>query len=157
SGTWTAVDLETDQNLYAFASVAANDIWLVGAHDTLVHYDGSTWEQVKYLDTDKDTILYDVCGISGNDFRAFGSKVAFNYDGTEWKEAYLPLYARDAWCTNAQNIWVVDGSDGVLFNGREWLSLSRIVGFPQWEPYAVWGTGVDDIWVLCRHTIVHHP
>ncbi len=44
---WQAVEVPTQEHLYAVAGSSSSDVWAVGDKGVVLHYDGTTWSRVK--------------------------------------------------------------------------------------------------------------
>lgn len=79
--TYPEADIENW--LYSVWGSSATDVWAVGQHGAVLHYNGSEWK-LQQLDV---KALSDVWGTAANDVYTCGSGGAiFNYNGTSWSK-----------------------------------------------------------------------
>ena len=144
-----------------------NDIWCaadgelfsVGSHGSVYHYDGSDWHFSKL---GADARFLAVWGSSARDVYAAGERgVCFHFDGSEWSELDMGnttyFNIQDIWGSSADNVYLV-GTDGTVkrYDGQLWEQLDPFTDI-HWNGtyYAVWGSGPDDVYVggcaMLRH------
>lgn len=82
-GTWTSQESPVSESLHGVSGSAANDVWAVGKDGTVVHYDGSDWNEVEESPTSQT--LWSVWAASGTAIYAVGNGgEAWRYDGSNW-------------------------------------------------------------------------
>ena len=69
-----------DVNLSALSGTAANDVWAVGLHDAILHWDGHAWERSH---VDSDTTLLSIWAAAPDDAWAVGGEL-LHWDGERW-------------------------------------------------------------------------
>ena len=97
--------LETaSPNLWAVAGAAHDDIWAVGDHGEILHYDGVSWEQQEtILDGNFNFRSITVAGdhvFAG----AYGFRIG-HFDGVSWTGQYLSELS------NVNALWAADSAD----------------------------------------------
>ncbi|WP_428266301.1 hypothetical protein [Haliangium sp.] len=153
--TWSRLDHGLDIPLLNWAhGFGPDDITIVGADGTAIHWDGATWE-IQATPTDQD--LWGVWGASPDDLwavggngRMAGQATMLHFDGQAWTEAEVPPIQRanvyaffKVWGTGADNVLVV-GQRGVVlrYDGQTWTEELAGVGA---DLISLWGTGPDRI------------
>lgn len=104
----------------------ANDIWAVGRHGTILHWDGAAWSR-----TPSPTTL-DLVAVSGtgtHDVWAAGAcGTVLHWDGTDWSlttlASELAPNARQLWARAPDEVWVLGSQTLLRFEGRCWTDLS---------------------------------
>ena len=56
---WSPIEVPTRQDLVGVWGRAAHDVWLVGHHGTIVHFDGLAW---RWRDSGTDELLHAIWG-----------------------------------------------------------------------------------------------
>ncbi len=153
-----------------------NDVWVVGAAGTALHWDGSAWTTMTVGTTQS---LYAVWGSGPNDVWAVSTPGAiFHTNGfvggtAQWSRATniadavvdtasLGKLSRAIWGTSASDVWV--GGDRFERKGSTamwggWRTSAidgggAADGGMTWTPAstyfitAIWGSGPEDIWVV---------
>jgi len=124
-------------------AVAADDVWAVGEHGVIIHFDGEGWTAA---DSPVETHLQGVQGAASDNIWAVGDGgVTLHYAGSEWEVVTsgveTDLYA--VWTVDGHQAWAVGASGEIL----RWKS-------GVWEPetpitlnhlFAVTGTAEDDV------------
>lgn len=133
-----------------------NDVFHVGLHGTIYHFDGSVWSPMK-SGTVQD--LYSVWGRGNDDVFVVGSNgTILHYDGKTWQQmdsgTTLPLLA--IW-GNDSNDMVAVGYGGTVLRFAEG-SWSPMNAGTQDELGCVWGSSGSDIFVgsFSSGTILHY-
>lgn len=132
--------------MYAFWGSGPDDVWAVG--DTIQHWDGSCWTQVLVPPSQ----LRAVWGTSPTEVWAGGFDGVFlRWDGNSWQQqdpgtSHGVLHI---WAAAPDELWIATNDLGVVGEG----SVSRWNGHTWTEmlsgrPYALWGSGPDDVWVI---------
>ncbi len=169
---WCPVNTNHDVRL-GLSSVwgsGPNDVWVVGAAGSVLHWDGSAWTSAS-VGTNQS--LYAVWGSGPNDVWAVSSpSVIFHTTGfangaAEWSRAMgvadslvdvgaFGKFVRTIWGTSSNDVWV--GGDpfarkGSYLQWGGWRS-SVVDGGAAWVPAssntitAIWGSGPEDVWVV---------
>lgn len=132
-----------------------NDVWAVGPHGAIAHYDGKTW-------TEKDPIttksLVGVSGSGPDDVWAVGQDgITLHYDGKAWKVDDAGTEGRDlmsVWSVSKNEAWAsgIDDNVGIMrhyHDGKEWEMLHIGPANSLWRTYVssptdVWMAGAGD-------------
>jgi hypothetical protein len=169
---WCPVTTTHDERL-GLSSVwgsGPNDVWVVGAAGSVLHWDGSSWSSASVGTTQS---LYAVWGSGPNDVWAVSSPSAifhttgFANGAAEWSRATdiadsvldvgsVGKPVRTIWGTSPSDVWV--GGDPFVRRGSSaswggWRS-SVVDGGAAWTQAssspitAIWGSGPGDIWVV---------
>jgi len=82
--SWTTMDSGTTEVLHSNWESSGNDVFAVGLNGTILHYDGSSWNNRLPLSASKnnkfgDAHIRDIWGISSIDFYAGGTGVYHNF------------------------------------------------------------------------------
>lgn len=153
--TWSEVDLGLEVPLLNWVfGFADDDITVVGREGTVLHFDGTEWQQ-QPTPTVED--LWGVWGSSpsnlwavGGRGRAEGQATILRYDGNTWTAVEVPSLQRPnvfaffkVWGTGPDNVVIV-GQRGVVlrWNGNE--LVEELAGASD-DLVSVWGTGPDNI------------
>jgi hypothetical protein len=110
---------------YRVTNVWANsfdDIFVGGHPDTVLHYNGASWE---YHDIPVHDV-YDLWGSGANDVWAVGRREVAHYDGDAWIEVSPEISGSwyYVWGTGPNDVYVY-GSDALLrYDGTQWEDLS---------------------------------
>ena len=70
---WTTREAPTRQNLLALWGAGRDDVWAVGQHGTILHFDGERW---RWRDSGTDELLHGVWGTGA------GAVVVVGHGGT---------------------------------------------------------------------------
>ncbi len=117
---WTNVDLPTlsHANVTALFKVwgsGPDDVYAVGQHGTMLHWDGSTWSDI-LVGAEDD--LISIWGTGPNDIVAVGGRsngIVARFDGTEWHSQFLtPMPGLNGVWMGHQGIAHVVGLHGTL-------------------------------------------
>lgn len=127
AGEWTRDrGSPTFNNLNAVSALSANDAWAVGANNTALHWNGSTWQTVPaVLDSD----YQDVQMLASNDVYAVGRNAVAHWDGTSWTRVALPPTTLNGiHMTSPGEGWAV-GDDGAIWRGTggSWAPFSTTI------------------------------
>ena len=135
----------------AIGGSAPNDVWAVGAHGLLAHFDGHTWFQVPSGDA-ADASLMAVWAsgpcdawASGLGSQANGAKSAvFHWDGATWSNVPIP-----GALGSVLTIWGSGPAD-VYFGAATLLHFDgkSVTDTGQPGAYQLWGSSVHDVWAL---------
>lgn len=152
---------------------SANDVWVVGAFGSVLHWDGKAWASVPApthvsLRAIWGTGPGDVWAVSSPDaiFRSTG----FSNGTTQWTVATpvkdmtgeTPAVVNTVWSSAPGDVWVGGEATGVIRDDNYWWESGwRTVvkdGAPAWahgvdaNTYSIvrgiWGTGADDVWIV---------
>ena len=149
--TWKT-DNPADQDLNAIWGSTDEDIYAAGASNTLIHFDGSSWEQVLQIKNSTPTIdLMSVWGAPPVPVLCAGKQgIIFLNDGMRWLKftlAKLTLSDINAiWGSSKTNIYAVGSLGTILsFNGTSWNLVTPAITSA--DLYCIWGSSADDIFV----------
>lgn len=123
------------ETLRAAWAASASDVWLVGEHGSLLHYDGAGFVS---HNLPQHTALRDVHGSASDDVWAVGDRgLVFHFDGQQWKSEDLSMLIGGAaeltsgglfaiFASSPSSVWAV-GSSGVSalilhYDGKSWSS-----------------------------------
>ncbi|MCP4137874.1 MAG: hypothetical protein GY754_43330 [bacterium] len=130
----------TSNSLSGIWGSADNNIYAVGSYNTMLHYNGSTWQAAAHPDVSH---FEAIAGKNASDIYAMSSNTLLHFDGTSWTEVALDFedvvsfgfismwVSQDPNTVNVQIIVKYTGSDnqsrnGVLqFNGTSWDLLEN--------------------------------
>lgn len=133
---------------------SANEVFAVGAEETILHFDGAIWSSKQT--SPAGVILRDVWGSSGTNVIAVGdSGKIFRYDGSDWKQE------ASGTTVNLHGIWVTSGGlafavgdvdtnipyEAVIlyYNGTSWVTMVSGLSIPL---KAVWGISPDNVFAV---------
>jgi hypothetical protein len=149
--SWKA-DTLVDQDLNAIWGSTDGDIYAAGASNTLLHYDGSSWEQI--LQIKNSTPLVDLMSLWGAPpvpvLCAGEQGIIFLDDGMRWLKFTLTrLTLSDInalWGSSSTNIYAVGSLGTILsFNGTSWNIVTPAI--TSLGLYSIWGSSADNIFV----------
>lgn len=134
---------------------SGSDIWAVGTHNTLVHFDGTRWARTVL---DPATHLYGVWGSSPDDVFAVGERV-WRFDGSAWTEMEFPRMDWDSWPRRVMDVWGTSSTDvfGVgwagfyHYDGTAWTRMPTPFDDPDGGIHplaAVTGTSSTDVFAV---------
>ena len=136
--------------LLAALAIARDDVWAVGEHGTILHFDGIAWRPVASPTT------FDLRGLwaaSARDLWAVGSDgnrpVILRGDGTTWRTVVMPALEYPApaydgvWGSGPDDVWIV-GHGGQILHW-DGTALREVPSGVNEYLHGVWGTGPDDV------------
>jgi hypothetical protein len=137
-----------DQDLNAIWGFTGEDIYAAGANNTLLHYDGSSWEQVSQFKAGTTSLL-SLWGVPPVPIIATDDLGdIFLNDGLRWVK-YPPIRIGNLnalWGSATTNIYAVGSSGTILsFNGASWRLISPAI--TSVDLYSIWGSSADNILV----------
>jgi hypothetical protein len=147
--SWKAATL-VNQDLNAVWGTTDGDIYAAGTSNTLLHYDGGSWEQISQIKNSTPSIdLMSLWGAPPVPVVCGGKQgIFFLDDGMRWLKFTLTSTALSdnnaLWGLSATNIYAV-GSSGVIrfFNGTSWNSVTSTI--TSLNLYCIWGSSADNI------------
>lgn len=85
---WKQNPIGTFNDLYGVVQLAANNAWIVGENDTLLHWDGSSWSASLHPQV---TQLNAIAAVSEDDIWVVGDGgVILHWDGSAWSKVTSP-------------------------------------------------------------------
>lgn len=151
-----------------------NDVWAVGAHGTVTHWDGKQWATGKVA---TDWSLRAVWGSGPNDVWAMSAQdqifrtTGFANGAATWRTVTPvtdepvepPAFLGAIWGTSSSDVWIggkilyIQRDDG-QFGEVAWRSVATDGGGTAWAPglqdytfdmvQGIWGSGPDDVWMV---------
>jgi hypothetical protein len=144
---WTTLSVPAPAQMARALGVwgsAADDVWIVGEADHVLHFDGKRLEAVPL--PGGTVQLGAVSGTGRNDVWAVGQR-AFHWDGAAWTEVSIPgpdfqQIFRDVWAVAPNDVFVVNGLDVSHFDGTAWTTTRAVTESVAFL-LAVWSSGAD--------------
>jgi cysteine-rich repeat protein len=146
----------TTVNLFAVGGSAADDVWVVGAAGTILHWDGSAWSPMSGGGT---AALNGVWAASRTDAWAVGNAGAIRrWDGASWTDDRLASVTANllaVWGALADDVWAVAGDATIIHRtDAAWESVPSgttralngvggVAGGPVW---AAGNRGIIQLW-----------
>ena len=162
--TWTSVStgLGGAQTLNGVWALSATNVWAVGNHGVIIHYDGTRWSLVPSGTTQNLTAI---SGLSASQIWAVGQHKGPNetilaYNGTAWAGAGVTnRQAQDLFGVSAvsnsgvTSVYAV-GQNGIVYfyTGTSWaLQLAGNVAHTNFRGTETTGTGIGQAWAVGDH------
>src|SRR6478609_8780926 len=123
---WGATQFDDSLTLRAIWGSSKHDVYVVGANNTLQHYDGASWSQV-HLTLGAAIDFTSVHGTSAKDVWVVGlSRAALHYDGGAWVTMTPPTMDvfRSVW-SSAEDVWVLGDATLNHFDRQSWSTVPR--------------------------------
>lgn len=146
--TWKT-DTLVGEDFNAIWGSTDEDIFVAGTRNTLLYYNGSSWELVSQIKN--STPLVDLMSLWGAPpvpvLCAGEQGVLFFNDGMRWLNFSLTLSDINAlWGSSPTNVYAA-GSYGTIlsFNGTSWSLVTPAI--TSVDLYCIWGSSADDILV----------
>ena len=132
----------------------SDDVWIVGAHATVLHWDGSALALVEEAQrlaggAASSAAMRCVWGTADGELWIGGDADSqlLHFDGTAWSTVRLPMTTARAtalWGSGPGDVWVAGLSSGLAhWNGNAWTAVRGAFD----ETFAITGTAADDVWV----------
>ena len=148
------------------AGTSGSDVWAIGARESypnsdwddgmIVHYDGTglTHQYGKRHDRYAGiwAIAPDDVWVVGTHADPLGDyyAIVLHYDGSAWSRSELPSSGlRDVWGSSSNDVYAVEPSALLHFDGTSWSKISDQGGD------RVWGTSRNDVFILRANEILH--
>jgi hypothetical protein len=137
----------------------ADDLWVVGPRDQMIHWDGSTWSTVDVTTNALNRILT-IWGSAPDDIWAGGDIVGavLHWDGSSWASVNTPsLYSSypqfvvlSIWGFSANDVWAVGEFGKVMhWDGVAWTAHDlRALVSANASFFGVWGAAPNDVWAV---------
>lgn len=136
SGGWNPVNGPQPHELAAVAALSPTNIWAVGYEETLMHYDGVTWQAETFtsLPTDiNNRAFYAITFLNDTDGWIVGSDLMIRWNGSSWQEVDNGTEEYQSYrgvaAVSSNDVWVVGelsgGSGSVIrhWNGTTWSDI----------------------------------
>ena len=153
--SWTLEVLIDDNPPSAIFGGSSTDIWMVGRHGQLRHYDGTTATEVS-RDLLSGSVESGVWVNATDDVWLVGNNRALHFDGVDWTGQ--PIVGDDPtaiWSTGPDHAVVV-GESGLTarWDGASWTVDAAITAE---DLAAVWGSSASDVFAVgAGGTILHY-
>ncbi|MEW6141817.1 MAG: C1 family peptidase [Chloroflexota bacterium] len=141
--------------LQAVWGSSSSNVFAVGQHGTIVHYNGTAWSAMT-----SGTIadLTGVWGSSASDVFAVGSGgTILHYDGTAWSAmtSGTTQNLNGIWGSSSTNVFAV-GNGGVIlrYNGTSWTTMTS--GAIWYDFNSVWGSSASDVFAVGYSGKIYH-
>jgi len=141
---WSSIPMDTLRGVWG---TSASDVWAVGYHGALKHFNGTSWTSFTSGTTEP---LIGVWGTSPSNVWIVGglNGTILHYDGASWSSAFErgqrgALFG--VWGGSASDVWVVGNVDSVFhYNGTTWSNVATITPII----FGMWGNTASDIWAV---------
>jgi len=159
---WVMSDFPDNITVYSLWCAAEDDIFLAADLGAIYRYNGESWNRMVSNTTKR---LRDIWGTSSNDIYSVGENgTILHYDGAVWSVVTPPANTptlQAVWGTSSNNVYAVGGpsatdAPGLLpvilhYDGVNWTSTVA-----SQKLYGLWGSGVDDIFILGEYGLMLH-
>lgn len=145
-GTWdTATQLRpgSDADLHGIHGSANDDMWVVGADGTALHFDGWGWSS-SALPTTASLMDVFVAERNSTTWAVTDAGEVLHTDGLGWSTVHDGGGSLHGVWGTGDHVWAV-GTSVVTFDGTVWEEARPLDG-ATW--YDVSGTGPDDVWIV---------
>jgi hypothetical protein len=124
-----------------------SDVFAVGYHDSILHFDGSGWTSFGF---EGYPSLSDVHGVGPNEVYAVGPRTPLlKYDGNQWTSIELPEQLSgfsSVWAAASDDVYLLYSLGGIAhYNGTGFELLNSSTGQ---QLIAAWGESPDDIFAV---------
>jgi hypothetical protein len=144
----------------------ANDVWVVGRHGHIHHFDGKSLKPVR-VPAQVAPDLRGVWGSGPKDAWAVGDQMTIlHFNGATWEPTPLSkdgsLKLNDVWGSGANDVWAVGARGTVLhFDGRSWQSDQVPIAKDERDGdrpdfLGVWAGSPRDVWVVGGENSILH-
>jgi hypothetical protein len=141
---WSSIPTDTLRGVWG---TSASDVWAVGYHGALKHFNGTSWTNFTSGTTDP---LVAVWGTSPSNVWTVGgfNGTILHYNGASWSSAFehgQPGLLFGVWGGSPSDLWVVGNIDSVFhYNGTTWSNVAVITPII----FGMWGNTASDIWAV---------
>lgn len=151
---WNVESSPTSVTLNDVWGASANEVFAVGAEETILYFDGTSWTEKNHSVDGAN--LRDVWGSSGSDVVAVGDNgTIWRYDGSDWKQdaSGTTVNLHGVWVNTDGLAFVVGENDAIppyeavilYFNGTSWVTMDSNSSIPL---KAVWGTSPSNVFAV---------
>lgn len=156
SDHWELLDIiSTEETLYSVWGSGSNDIYIVGQNDTILHFDGLSWQLTS---SGINIYFYDVWGNNANSVFVVGdSGTVLNYDGVNWQTKNIDTneYLIGIWGINMEDVFVSGCQPGLWvytdrYNGNNWTEMDYSGCVRD-----LWGSSSADVYAVGLFGIRH--
>ena len=164
--TWTELSNPAPER-FPFADAvwgsSGNDVWIMGAGDGALHFDGEslTFVPMPIVGLVETANMRSISGTGPHDVWAVGTEV-WHWDGEQWTSMSVPTnnvnqFFADVWAVAPNDVWITGDQVVAHFDGAAWavaqlftdaMNLSSFL-------YTVWSDGTD-VWAAGPGGRVHH-
>jgi hypothetical protein len=126
-----------------------NDVWAVGEHGLVLHFDGTSWTAV---DVGTDANLTDVRGLAADDiYVAMGTDQLLHFDGTRWSRRTTGTGGRLKRLAGSGATLLAAGEPALVrrFDGVAWRDLSPA---PPQTPSRIWAASPTELYIVVDAT-----
>ncbi len=144
-GHWKTMQSQTTKNLVSLWGSDSSDIYAVGEHGALVHFDGSTWKKEEISISDPDLLSIWGAGKDNIYIMAKDNEI-YHFDGKQWKYERASFDDMDQLFllsgSSATNIYAA-GTAVYHFDGSGWskISFSKENSIPRFTDLHVTAAG----------------
>jgi hypothetical protein len=141
---WSSILTDTLRGVWG---TSASDVWAVGYHGALKHFNGTSWTNFTSGTTEP---LVAVWGTSPSNVWVVGgfTGTILHYDGAKWSSVFQHGPAGilfGVWGGSPSDLWVVGNIDSVFhYNGTAWSNVASITP----TIFGMWGNTASDIWAV---------
>ena len=141
---WSAIPMDTLRGVWG---TSASDVWAVGYHGTLEHFNGTSWSPVTSGTTEP---LVGVWGTSPSNVWIVGgfTGTILHYNGTSWSSALERQQIGllfGVWGGSASDVWVLgDIVPALHYDGTKWSESGSVTP----TIFGMWGNSSSDIWAV---------
>lgn len=136
--------------LYSVFVLADNDVWIGGDYGTLLHFDGSGWQQSVMVVGDRIRALW---GADSANVWALSSTAIQHWDGTAWtietaaatalaNVGSSPAQLTAVWGFSSDDIWFVGNRRTLHKSGGLW----QVSALETYNYSAIWGSDPNNLW-----------
>jgi hypothetical protein len=144
-------------NIAAFWSDGANDVWAVGEYGVIAHWDGTTWSRLTFPNA-PNVALKSVSGTGLNDVWMAGFDpdsfriIVIHWNGTALELAgsfdHQQAMPSSVFASRPGEVWL---GSRARWNGNSWQM------FPgDTATTTMWGSGPNDVWMIDERQIIRH-
>jgi hypothetical protein len=143
--------------LYSVHGSRDDDVWAVGDHGTVVHWDGQSWGQMPSVPTSGPLLA--VWAFAPNEVWASGygsdlgeGQTMWRWDGAAWHSTHVITHwpTNVMWASSPDDVWL-GGYPGWLahWDGESWRESPPPTPDTA-DVHQLWGTSADDLWAIIQ-------